>query len=201
MSTDKESSAAGTDNRPPMLVESDYESWKIRIERYIRGKTLGKLIWRSIQNEPTSHPQITMTEGQGKDAVQVTRDKWDEEFTEIKNNKELADIQATNILTPYDQAQWLLRLLNMFEVSLRGTAYDSDVDEGPHVAAAFMANLSSTSGTNGATTSQVNKAELADANKKMVSLERNKVKHDLDQTIIQRNKQNVELEEENVLLK
>ncbi|GJS76161.1 hypothetical protein Tco_0726042 [Tanacetum coccineum] len=35
----------------------------------------------------------------------------------------------------------------------------------------------------------------------MVSLERNKVKHDLDQTIIQRNKQNAELEEENVLLK
>ncbi|GJR36542.1 hypothetical protein Tco_1212226 [Tanacetum coccineum] len=71
MSTDKESSAAGTDNRPPMLVESDYESWRIRIERYIRGKPL----------------------------VQVTRDKRDEEFTEIENNKELADIQATNILS------------------------------------------------------------------------------------------------------
>nr|GFA78090.1 hypothetical protein [Tanacetum cinerariifolium] len=33
MSTDKESSVAGTDNRPPMLVESDYKSWKIRIKR------------------------------------------------------------------------------------------------------------------------------------------------------------------------
>ncbi|GJT08128.1 hypothetical protein Tco_0842590 [Tanacetum coccineum] len=99
MSTDKESSAAGTDNRPPMLVESDYESWKIRIERYIRGKPLGKLIWRSIQNGPTPHPQITVTEGQGDAAVQVTRDKRDEEFTEIENKKELADIQATNILS------------------------------------------------------------------------------------------------------
>ncbi|GJU55736.1 hypothetical protein Tco_1229450 [Tanacetum coccineum] len=99
MSTDKESSAAGTDNRPPMLVESDYESWKIRIERYIRGKPLGKLIWRSIQNGPTPHPQITVTEGQGDAAVQVTRDKRDEEFTEIENNKELAIIQATNILS------------------------------------------------------------------------------------------------------
>nr|GEX50925.1 hypothetical protein [Tanacetum cinerariifolium] len=64
---DKESSVVGTDNRPPMLVDSDYESWKIRIERYIR--------------------------------VQVTRDKTDEEFTEIENNRELADIQATNILS------------------------------------------------------------------------------------------------------
>ncbi|GJT35271.1 hypothetical protein Tco_0925690 [Tanacetum coccineum] len=79
------------------MVESDYESWKIRIERYIRGKP--KLIWRSIQNGPTPHPQITVTEGQGEDAVQVTRDKRDEEFTEIENNKELADIQATNILS------------------------------------------------------------------------------------------------------
>nr|GEW27487.1 hypothetical protein [Tanacetum cinerariifolium] len=67
MSTDKESSAAGTDNCPPMLVESDYKSWKIRIKRYIR--------------------------------VQVTRDKTDKEFTEIENNRELSDIQATNILS------------------------------------------------------------------------------------------------------
>ncbi|GKF11445.1 hypothetical protein Tco_0049371, partial [Tanacetum coccineum] len=32
VTTDKESSAAGTDNRPPMLEESHFESWKIRIE-------------------------------------------------------------------------------------------------------------------------------------------------------------------------
>ncbi|GJT34201.1 retrovirus-related pol polyprotein from transposon TNT 1-94 [Tanacetum coccineum] len=51
---DKKSSAAGTDNRPLMLEESDFESWKIRIERYIR---------------------------------------------EAENNKERADIQATNILS------------------------------------------------------------------------------------------------------
>nr|GEY10639.1 hypothetical protein [Tanacetum cinerariifolium] len=99
MSTDKESSAAGTDNRPAMLVQSDYESWKIRIERYIRGKPLGKLIWRLIQNGPTPHPQITVTEGQGAAAIQVTREKTDEEFTVIENNRELADIQATNILS------------------------------------------------------------------------------------------------------
>nr|GEZ24248.1 hypothetical protein [Tanacetum cinerariifolium] len=59
-----------------MLVESNYESWKIRIERYIH-----------------------VTEGQGAAAVQVTRDKTDEEFTEIENNRELANIQATNILS------------------------------------------------------------------------------------------------------
>ncbi|GJV98793.1 hypothetical protein Tco_0649507 [Tanacetum coccineum] len=31
MATNEETNAAGTDTRPPMLVESDYESWKIRI--------------------------------------------------------------------------------------------------------------------------------------------------------------------------
>nr|GFA31582.1 hypothetical protein [Tanacetum cinerariifolium] len=72
MSTDKESTAAGTDNHPPMLVESDYKSWKF-VSR--------------------------VTEGQGAAAVQVTRDKTYEEFTEIENNKELVDIQATNILS------------------------------------------------------------------------------------------------------
>nr|GEZ53808.1 hypothetical protein [Tanacetum cinerariifolium] len=32
MSNDKESSAAGTDNRAPMLEENDYESWKIHMK-------------------------------------------------------------------------------------------------------------------------------------------------------------------------
>ncbi|GKE01848.1 hypothetical protein Tco_1389831 [Tanacetum coccineum] len=96
--TDKESSAAGTDNRPPMLEESDFESWKIRIERYISGKPLGKLIWKSIKNGPSPHPMITITTGEGEQQTQVTREKTDKEFTEAENNKERADIQATNIL-------------------------------------------------------------------------------------------------------
>nr|GEW70840.1 hypothetical protein [Tanacetum cinerariifolium] len=175
-------------------------------------------------------------------------------------------------------------------------AYDSDVDKGPHAVEAFIANLSSTSGTNGATTSHVNevhtnnkqifdnmnhmlaheihqeehldsnvesdiddntipyhqyqldsevldvptevssvspdeismitilddlrnqldghlmvnqeqsmvndslRAELTRCKLKIQTLKRNKVKHDLDTTIVQRNKRNAELEQENVLL-
>ncbi|GKB75765.1 hypothetical protein Tco_0942660 [Tanacetum coccineum] len=59
MGSNEETNAAGTDTRPPMLVESDYDSWKIRIHRYIRGKPLGKLIWNSIQNGPSPHPMVT----------------------------------------------------------------------------------------------------------------------------------------------
>ncbi|GJX55448.1 hypothetical protein Tco_0285345 [Tanacetum coccineum] len=97
--TDKESSAAGTDNRPPMLEESDFETWKICIERYIHGKPLGKLIWKSIKNGPSPHPMITVITGEGEQQTQVTREKTDEEFPKVKNNKECADIQATNILS------------------------------------------------------------------------------------------------------
>ncbi|GJS42215.1 TRAF-type zinc finger domain-containing protein 1-like protein, partial [Tanacetum coccineum] len=59
MASNEETNAAGTDTRPPMLVENDYESWKIRIHRYIRGKPNGKLIWKSIQDGPTPHPMVT----------------------------------------------------------------------------------------------------------------------------------------------
>ncbi|GKD09562.1 hypothetical protein Tco_1189247, partial [Tanacetum coccineum] len=70
----------------------------------------------------------------------------------------LANVECT---APYDQPQ-AIATTNIFKVS-HEDAYDSDVDEGPHAVAAFMANLSSTSGTNGATTIQVNEEEHLDS--------------------------------------
>ncbi|GJT49356.1 retrovirus-related pol polyprotein from transposon TNT 1-94 [Tanacetum coccineum] len=55
----------------------------------------------------------------------------------------LADVECT---APYDQPQ-ALTTTNMFQAN-HEDAYDSDVDEGPNAAVAFMANLSSTSATN-----------------------------------------------------
>ncbi|GJT27958.1 putative ribonuclease H-like domain-containing protein [Tanacetum coccineum] len=98
MSTDKESSAAGTDNRPPMLVESDYDSWKIRIHRYIRGKPLGKLIWNSIQNGPSPHPMVTDAPTEGQTGVNMPRMKLDSEFTPEETNRKNADTQTEIIL-------------------------------------------------------------------------------------------------------
>nr|GEV54271.1 hypothetical protein [Tanacetum cinerariifolium] len=77
-----ESRDAGTDNCPPMLEESNFDSWEIRIQRYIHRKPNGKLIWNSIKNGPTSHPTTIDTTGE-----------------EAENIKELADIQAINILS------------------------------------------------------------------------------------------------------
>ncbi|GKC14667.1 TRAF-type zinc finger domain-containing protein 1-like protein [Tanacetum coccineum] len=70
----------------------------------------------------------------------------------------LADVECT---APYD-LPLAITTTNMFEVS-HEDAYDSDVDEGTHAVAAFMANLSSTSGTNCATTRHVNEVHT-DAN-------------------------------------
>ncbi|GJY68336.1 hypothetical protein Tco_0471318 [Tanacetum coccineum] len=39
MGSNEETNAAGTDTRPPMLVESDYDSWKIRIHSLWSSKT------------------------------------------------------------------------------------------------------------------------------------------------------------------
>nr|GEW63372.1 reverse transcriptase domain-containing protein [Tanacetum cinerariifolium] len=198
-----------------MLEENDYDSWRIRIERYIKGKPHRKLIWKSIQNGPTPHPQTTNLAPEGG-AVPPSRNKRDEEFTKEDNRNKLADIQAINILS-----QGLLRR--------------------PHASAAFMANLSSTGGTNGSSSSYINEVQISDdsffgdvsyplaqemqqeehLNSEVDSvlddntitydeyqndfgveaLERNKVKHDLDMAIVERNKRNAELEEENVMLK
>ncbi|GKD86707.1 hypothetical protein Tco_1357861 [Tanacetum coccineum] len=99
MATNEETNAAGTDTRPPMLVESDYDSWKIRIHRYIRGKPNGKLIWKSIQNGPTPHPMITDPPPTDSAAVPAPRKKLDSEFSEEENKLEMADTQAEIILS------------------------------------------------------------------------------------------------------
>nr|GEY70699.1 hypothetical protein [Tanacetum cinerariifolium] len=109
----EDSSTAGTDNLPPMLEESDYESWKICIEWYIKGKTHGKLIWKSILNEPSAYPQITDPEPTSSPAgiVMQPRDKRDEEFTDAENLKELCNIQAPNILSQ-GLPRWIFNTLN-----------------------------------------------------------------------------------------
>ncbi|GJR11272.1 hypothetical protein Tco_0793924 [Tanacetum coccineum] len=99
MATNEETNAAGTDTRPPMLVESDYDSWKIRIHRYIRGKPNGKLIWNSIQNGPTPHPMVTDPPPTDSAAVPAPREKLDSEFSEEENKLEMADTQAEIILS------------------------------------------------------------------------------------------------------
>nr|GEU35518.1 hypothetical protein [Tanacetum cinerariifolium] len=63
----------------------------------------------------------------------------------------LADMECTE---PYDVSLALTTTI-AFQVS-HEDAYDFDIDDGPHVAAAFMANLSSTEEVNGTSSSKIN---------------------------------------------
>nr|GFB92035.1 hypothetical protein [Tanacetum cinerariifolium] len=69
----------------------------------------------------------------------------------------LADVECT---APYDQPL-ALTTTNLFEANHKD-AYDSNVDEGPHASAAFMANLSFTGGTNGSSSSHINEVQISD---------------------------------------
>nr|GEY62402.1 hypothetical protein [Tanacetum cinerariifolium] len=92
-----------------------------------------------------------------KDKMMLMEAKENGAVLDAKAEAFLADVECT---APYDQPL-AIKTTNIFEVS-HEDAYDSDVDEGPHAAAAFMGNLSSISGTNGATTSHVNKVHTDD---------------------------------------
>nr|GFB28649.1 hypothetical protein [Tanacetum cinerariifolium] len=81
-----------------MLKEDDFESWKIRMERYIHGKTNGKYMWKAIQTGNSPRPQVT---DQPTEAVPhpIAREKTDDEYTDAKNLKEQFDIQVAGILS------------------------------------------------------------------------------------------------------
>nr|GFA44549.1 hypothetical protein [Tanacetum cinerariifolium] len=66
----------------------------------------------------------------------------------------LADVECTAL---YDQPL-ALTTTNLFEAN-HEDAYDFDVDKGPHASAAFLANLSSTCGINGSSSSHINEEE------------------------------------------
>ncbi|GJY19370.1 hypothetical protein Tco_0390861 [Tanacetum coccineum] len=90
MSTkDKESIAVGTDNRPPMLEESDFDSWKIHIQRYIREKPNEKLVWNSIKNGPTSHPTTTDTTREGEQQTQESEKREMMSSQRLRTSKSL----------------------------------------------------------------------------------------------------------------
>nr|GEV57647.1 hypothetical protein [Tanacetum cinerariifolium] len=100
-------------------------------------------VFLDLHVRPSPYLMITVTIGVGEQATQVIREKTDEEFTDVENSKELADIQAINILnvectTPYAEPL-AITTTTTFKVS-HEDAYDFDVDEAPHAATSFMAN-------------------------------------------------------------
>ncbi|GJR19382.1 hypothetical protein Tco_0967909 [Tanacetum coccineum] len=73
MASNEETNAAGTDTRPPMLVESDYDSWKIRIHRK---KLDSELVKRKQTYMLDTQSEIILS--QGRTIQQRKEDLFDE---------------------------------------------------------------------------------------------------------------------------
>nr|GEY66415.1 hypothetical protein [Tanacetum cinerariifolium] len=54
---------AGTDNRPPMLEKSLYNSWKSCMELYIENQENDRMILNSLQNGPLVWPTVVEEDG------------------------------------------------------------------------------------------------------------------------------------------
>ncbi|GKB57246.1 hypothetical protein Tco_0913432 [Tanacetum coccineum] len=80
-----------TDNRPPMLQKSMYDSWKIRMELYMKNRENERMILDSVQNGPLVWPTIVEENG-------TTRKKKYEEILVTKKLQADYDLKATNIV-------------------------------------------------------------------------------------------------------
>ncbi|GJZ44490.1 hypothetical protein Tco_0591745 [Tanacetum coccineum] len=81
---------SGADNRPPMLENDMYDSWKSIMELYMMNRQHGRMILESVENGPLIWPSI---EENG-----VTRPKKYSELSATEAIQTDFDIKATNII-------------------------------------------------------------------------------------------------------
>ncbi|GJV97405.1 hypothetical protein Tco_1548982 [Tanacetum coccineum] len=80
----------GADNRPPMLENDMYDSWKSRMELYMMNRQHGRMILESVENGPLIWPSI---EENG-----VTRPKKYSGLSATEAIQADCDVKATNII-------------------------------------------------------------------------------------------------------
>ncbi|GJZ40692.1 hypothetical protein Tco_0587578 [Tanacetum coccineum] len=81
---------SGADNRPPMLDKDLYDSWKSRMELYMKNIENERMILESVEHDPLIWPTI---EENG-----VTRTKKYAELSAIEKIQADCDLKATNII-------------------------------------------------------------------------------------------------------
>ncbi|GJZ42763.1 hypothetical protein Tco_0590018 [Tanacetum coccineum] len=82
---------AGNDNRPPMLEKSLYDSWKNRMELYIKNQENRRMILNTLQNGLLVWPTAVEKDG-------TTRTKKYEEFSVAEKLQADCDLKSTNIV-------------------------------------------------------------------------------------------------------
>nr|GEZ62616.1 hypothetical protein [Tanacetum cinerariifolium]GEZ67583.1 hypothetical protein [Tanacetum cinerariifolium] len=81
---------SGADNRPPMLENDMYDSWKSRMELYMLNRQHGRMILESVEQGPLLWPSVEV-EG-------VTRLKKYFELSAAEAIQADCDVKATNII-------------------------------------------------------------------------------------------------------
>nr|GEZ68419.1 hypothetical protein [Tanacetum cinerariifolium] len=81
---------SGADNRPPMLENDMYDSWKSRMELYMLNRKHGRMIFESVEQGPLLWPTV---EEDG-----VTRLKKYSELAAAESIQADCDVKATNII-------------------------------------------------------------------------------------------------------
>ncbi|GKD33707.1 hypothetical protein Tco_1249216 [Tanacetum coccineum] len=81
---------SGADNRPPILDKELYDSWKSRMELYMKNREHGRMILESVENGPLIWPTV--------EENAVIRTKKYAELSATKKTQADCDMKATNII-------------------------------------------------------------------------------------------------------
>ncbi|GJU52107.1 retrovirus-related pol polyprotein from transposon TNT 1-94 [Tanacetum coccineum] len=81
----------GTDNRPPMLDKTMYDSWKSHMELYIENRENERMILDSVLNGPLVWPDFVQEDG-------ITRKKTYAELSATEKFQADCDLKAINIV-------------------------------------------------------------------------------------------------------
>ncbi|GKF47099.1 hypothetical protein Tco_0136901, partial [Tanacetum coccineum] len=81
---------SSAENHPPMLEKHLHDSWKIRMELYMKNREHGRMILESIEHGPLIWPTI--------EENYVTRTKKYEELFATEKIQADCDLKATNII-------------------------------------------------------------------------------------------------------
>nr|GEW13287.1 ribonuclease H-like domain-containing protein [Tanacetum cinerariifolium] len=171
---DKNVIDAGAKNRPSMLEKGMYDSWKSRIQIYIKGKENGDMLIDSIENGPfqlkkeitillltqdfhqknnqlrtSSNPRTQATIQDGRVTIQNVQGRQSQGYAVNMGKSQAMGTRVMN--TVRDETTNQPRLIRCYNCKDHVDAYDLDCDVKATTCTIFMASLSPAGSINGDT--------------------------------------------------
>nr|GEY06452.1 hypothetical protein [Tanacetum cinerariifolium] len=126
----EDSSTAGTDNRPPMLEESDYESWKIRIkERNAELEQETELLKTTLRNKEATIASLTSETKTVISEKNTLEDKYLEEIVCLKNANQVATGLLQKFQMPTQTIPMLSKRPMIASNDIHKTGLDSEYEQ------------------------------------------------------------------------